>query len=164
MSAIPQFVSEPRCYQVSFDDTIPNAHPAALPGERQRVALSRVVTAWDALDAANQIKMECERAYRAHSTAPHWKALNGVNPYWEAKFAGAARTATLPGSTALEKILEGARVAKEHAGRHIGDYGAKGSRMNEAHWMGFRGGVEAMQTIVETVFSLPNDEVSDRPS
>lgn len=156
MSEKPPFVSKPRCYQVSFDATIPNAHPAALPGERQRVSLSRVVTAWDALDAANQIKMECERSYREEKTAPHWKALNGVNPYWEAEFAGASKPAISPGGTALEKIREGARVAKEHAGRHIGDYGAKGSSMNEAHWMGFRGGVEAMETIMETVFSMPN--------
>ena len=163
MSAKPPFVSEPRCYQVTFDATIPNVHPAALPGERQRVALSRVVTAWDALDAANQIKMECERAYRDDKNSPHWKALNGVTPYWEAEFGGGAKPVLLPGSTTLERILEGARVAKEHAVRNIGDYGAKGSNMNEAHWMGFRGGVEAMQTIVETVFSLPNASAMDRP-
>ena len=100
--------------------------------------------------------MEVEREYRLDKAKPSWKALNGVNPYWEAEFAGAAKPTILPGSTTLEKIREGARVAKEHAGRHIGDYGAKGSSMNEAHWMGFRGGVEAMETIMETVFSLPN--------
>lgn len=158
MSEKPPFVTVPRCYQVSFDATIPNAHPAALPGERQRVALSRVVTAWDALDAANQIKMECERSYREDKTAPHWKALNGVNPYWEAEFAGSAKPALLPGSSTLEKILEGARVAKEHAKRNADDYGAKGSLQNQEHWLGFQGGIEAMQTIVETVFSLPNEK------
>ena len=96
MSAKPPFVSEPRCYQVSFDATIPNAHPAAMPDERQRVALSRITTAWDALDAANQVKMECEREYRDDKSKPHWKAVNAVTPYWEAEFGGSDGSLILP--------------------------------------------------------------------
>lgn len=71
---------------------------------------------------------------------------------------------SLPGSMMLERIREGARVAQEHAGRHIGDYGAKGSSMNEAHWMGFRGGVAAMETIVETVFFSAEQITPSTPS
>jgi hypothetical protein len=158
MSEKPPFVIEPRCYQVSFDATIPNVHPAAMTGERQRVALSRVVTAWDALDASNQVKIECERAYRQDKTAPHWKATNGVAPYWEAEFGGSAKPPLLPGSTTLEKILEGVRVAKEHAQRNADDYGAKSSLQNKEHWLGFKGGVEAVETIVVTVFAIPNSQ------
>jgi len=156
MSAKPPFVTEPRCYQVSFDATMPNVHPAALPGERQRVALNRVVTAWDALDASNQVKMECERAYRDDKTAPHWKTTNGVVPYWEAKFGGSGGPPVTPGRSELERIRAGVKVAKDHAQRHADDYAARGSLQNQEHWRGFLAGVESVETIVETVFSLPN--------
>lgn len=157
MSEKPPFVTEPRCYQVSFDATIPNVHPAALPGERQRVALTRVVTAWDALDASNQVKMECERAYREDKTAPHWKATNGVLPYWEAKFCGSAGPPVAPGSSELERIRAGVKVGKEHAQRHADDYGAKGSVRNEEYWRGCIAGIDTIATIVETVFSMADD-------
>lgn len=85
MSANTTSVTEPHEYQVSFDATIPNVHPTAMPDERQRVALSRQVTAWSALDAANQVKMEVEREYRLDKAKPSWKALNGVNPSWKSR-------------------------------------------------------------------------------
>ena len=158
MSEKPPFVTEPRCYQVSFDATIPNVHPSALPGERQRVALTRIVTAWDVLDASNQVKMECERAYREDKTSPHWKATNGVTPYWEVHFGGSAGPPVLPGSSELERIRAGVKVAKEHAQRHADDYGAKGSHLNQEHWRGFLAGVDSVETIIEVAFSQQNDE------
>ena len=82
-SAKIQSVTIPRSYTVSFDATIPSAHPAALPHERQRIALSRQTIAWDALDAANQVKMEVEREYREDNRKPNWKAVNGVTPRWD---------------------------------------------------------------------------------
>lgn len=66
---------------------------------------------------------------------------------------------SLPGSMMLERIRAGVRVAKEHAKRHADDCGAKGSLQNQKYWIGFQGGVEATETIVETVFSQQNVEV-----
>lgn len=80
MNANTTSVTAPHEYQVSFDATIPNAHPTAKPDERQRVALSRPAKAWSALDAANQVKMEVEREYRLDKSKPSWKDLNGVTP------------------------------------------------------------------------------------
>lgn len=77
------FVTIPRSYTVSFDATIPDVHPAAMPGQRKRVALSRHTIAWDAVDAANQVKMEVEREYREDNRKPNWKAVNGVTPHWD---------------------------------------------------------------------------------
>lgn len=76
-------VTIPRSYTVSFDATIPDVHPAAMPDQRKRIALYRQTIAWDALDAANQVKMEVEREHLEDSKKPNWKAINGVTPHWD---------------------------------------------------------------------------------